>query len=112
MISWICLITCVIFVIAIGALLFFYSIAEESWKITCLGVIVFLIGIVGMLGVPEDTSQYISAMPIAYNSTQTVFATNKDNIIVDGIYPDGKYMLILDGKDVLVVWQAVNGGVE
>lgn len=57
----------------------------------------------------ETTSEYIPAEPIAYNSTQTVFATDKGNIIVNGVYPDGVYMLDMDGDTVLVVWKAVEG---
>ena len=52
---------------------------------------------------------HIPAEPIAHNSTQTVFATDKGNVIINGVYPDGVYMLGMDGDTVLVVWQAVEG---
>ena len=56
-------------------------------------------------------TQYIPAEPLAHNQTQTVFITDEGTYIADGLYPDGTYLLTVDGKDVLVVWQAVDGEV-
>lgn len=56
-------------------------------------------------------TQYIPAEPLAHNQTQTVFTTDKGTYIANGLYPDGTYLLTVDGKDVLVVWQAVDGEV-
>lgn len=58
-------------------------------------------------------TQYLPAEPLAYNQTQTqtVFTTDKGTYIANGLYPDGTYLLTVDGKDVLVVWQAVDGEV-
>lgn len=83
-----------------------------------LGGVIFLI--VAMAGGFElktlrlnnsiDT-QYIPAEPLAHNQTQTVFTTDEGTYIADVLYPDGTYLLTVDGKDVLVVWQAVDGRV-
>lgn len=56
-----------------------------------------------------EYEMHIPAEPLAHNQTQTVFATDEGTYIADGLYPDGTYMLTVDGDDVLVVWQAVNG---
>lgn len=52
---------------------------------------------------------HIPAEPFAHNQTQTIFTTDKGTYTADGLYPDGTYLLTVDGKDVLVVWQAVDG---
>lgn len=49
------------------------------------------------------------AETLAHNQTQTVFTTDRGTYTVDGLYPDGTYLLNVDGKDVLAVWQAVDG---
>ena len=83
---------------------------EASWRTFFNGLIGLIIGLIAsFVPIMETTSEYIPAEPIAYNSTQTVFATNKGNIIVNGVYPDGVYMLDMDGDTVLAVWQAVEG---
>lgn len=56
-----------------------------------------------------EYEMHIPAEPLAHNQTQTVFTTDKGTYTVDGLYPDGTYMLTVDGNDVLVVWQAVDG---
>lgn len=83
---------------------------KASWRTVFNGLIGFIIGLMALfVQIREATNGYIPAEPIAYNSTQTVFATDKGNIIVNGVYPDGVYMLDMDGDTVLVVWQAVEG---
>lgn len=57
------------------------------------------------------TTYYLEAEPLAHNQTQTVFTTDEGTYLADGLYPDGTYLLTVDGKDVLVVWQAVDGEV-
>lgn len=57
----------------------------------------------------SDNTQYVPAEPLAHNKTQTVFTTDKGTYTVDGLYPNGTYMLTVDGDNVLVVWQAVEG---
>ena len=58
-----------------------------------------------------EYEMHIPAEPLARNQTQTVFTTDKGTYIANGLYPDGTYLLTVDGKDVLVVWQAVDGEV-
>lgn len=83
---------------------------DASWRTFFSGLIGLIIGLIAsFVPIMETTSEYLPAEPIAYNSTQTVFTTDKGNVIADGIYPDGKYMLDMDGDTVLVVWQAVEG---
>ena len=83
---------------------------KASWRTFFIGLIGLIIGLIAsFVPIKEVTNEYIPAEPIAYNSTQTVFTTNKGNIIVNGVYPDGVYMLDMDGDTVLVVWQAVEG---
>ena len=85
---------------------------KASWRTFFNGLIGLIIGLIAsFVPIMEATSEYIPAEPIAYNSTQTVFTTDKGNIIVNGVYPDGVYMLDMDGDTVLVVWQAVDGEV-
>lgn len=76
-----------------------------------IGVAIILTVVVYVFVFPSDNSQYIPAEPFAHNQTQTVFTTNEGTYIADGLYPDGTYLLTVDGKDVLVVWQAVDGEV-
>ena len=83
---------------------------KASWRTFFIGLIGLIIGLIAsFVPIKEVTNEYIPAEPIAYNSTQTVFTTDKGNIIVNGVYPDGVYMLDMDGDTVLVVWQAVEG---
>ena len=83
---------------------------EASLRTFFNGLIGLIIGLIAsFIPIKETTNDYIPAEPIAYNSTQTVFATDKGNITVNGIYPDNVYMLDMDGDTVLVVWQAVEG---
>lgn len=102
---------CVAIVIGVGAVIVFCFWGDDTGA-TLLGLAVVLFGLMGVKGVDEysvSLNQYIPAEPIVYNSNQTVFNTEKGNIIANGIYPDGEYLLDMDGDTVLVIWQAVNG---
>ena len=103
---------CVLIVLIFSAKSMFSGACEDSWGTFFNGLIGLIIGLIAsFVPIKEVTNEYIPAEPIAYNSTQTVFTTNKGNIIVNGVYPDGVYMLDMDGDTVLVVWQAVDGEV-
>lgn len=85
---------------------------EASWRTFFNGLIGLIIGVIAsFIPIKETTIDYIPAEPLAHNPTQTVFTTDEGTYIVDGLYPDGTYLLTIDGKDVLVVWQAVDGEV-
>lgn len=89
----------------------------EKYFIDFLYLIIIALGAVGTFCLikfqDKDTydTTYIPAEPLAYNQTQTVFTTDEGTYLADGLYPDGTYLLTVDGKDVLVVWQAVDGEV-
>lgn len=100
---------CIMITFAIGGALLVFGFAEKESQGVVLGLILVVIGFATVVGSHFNNTQYISAEPIAYNSTQTVFTTGKGNIIVNGVYPDGVYMLDMNGDTVLVVWQAVEG---
>lgn len=106
---------CMIILIGAGIAIIIIS-TEDKESVTFLfGLILIIFGVIGFLGLDElvnnDNSQYIPAEPLAHNQTQTVFTTDEGTYLVDGLYPDGTYLLTVDGKDVLVVWQAVDGEV-
>ena len=101
---------CVLIVLIFSLKSILSGACEASWRTFFNGLIGLIIGLIAsFVPIMETTSEYIPAEPIAYNSTQTVFTTNKGNIIVNGVYSDGVYMLDMDGDTVLVVWQAVEG---
>lgn len=104
---------CMIILIGVGIATIIIS-TEDKESVTFLfGFILTIFGVIGFLGLDElvnnDNSQYIPAQPLAHNQTQTVFATDEGTYLANGLYPDGTYLLTVDGKDVLVVWQAVDG---
>lgn len=106
---------CIIILIGAGIATIIIS-TEDKESVTFLfGLILTIFGVIGFLGLDElvnnDNSQYIPAEPLAHNQNQTVFTTNEGTYLADGLYPDGTYLLTVDGKDVLVVWQAVDGEV-
>lgn len=109
------LIACVAIIIVIGAFCIFCGLEDDVGIVCIFGVSILLVGVLGGFELKElsynnsyDT-RYIPAEPLAHNQTQTVFTTDKGTYIADSLYPDGTYMLTVDGKDVLVVWQAVEG---
>ena len=100
---------CMMIAFAMGAVILAVGLAEKESQGIVLGLVLIIVGFVAVVENRFNNTQYIPAEPIAYNSTQTVFTTDKGNIIVNGVYPDGVYMLDMDGDTVLVVWQAVKG---
>ena len=80
-----------------------------KWYGFLFGVSLFFVGATGIGVLTENLSYYLPAEPLAHSQTQTVFTTDEGTYIADGLYPDGTYLLTVDGKDVLVVWQAVDG---
>ena len=106
---------CIIILISVGIATIIISIEDKEFIIFLFGLILTIFGVIGFLGLEElfgnDNSQYIPAEPLAHNKTQTVFTTDEGTYIADGLYPDGTYLLTVDGDDVLVVWQATDGEV-
>lgn len=101
---------CIITTIFIGLHHIVRGFYEKNWPKILAGVIYSVVATIALvLFFITKLEIHIPAEPIAYNSTQTVFATDKGNIIVNGVYPDGVYMLDMDDDTVLVVWQAVEG---
>lgn len=103
---------CIIIVLIYSVKSMFLGAYDASWEVFLSGLIGLIIGLIAsFVPIKETTTQYIPAEPLAYNQTQTVFTTNEGTYIANGLYPDGTYLLTVDGKDVLVVWQAVDGEV-
>nr|DAU22809.1 MAG TPA: hypothetical protein [Caudoviricetes sp.] len=107
------LVICIIIIISVGVATMIASIINEEIINFIFGLILSILGVIGFLGFEElvnnDNSQYIPAEPLARNQTQTVFTTDEGTYIANGLYSDGTYLLTVDGKDVLAVWQAVEG---
>lgn len=105
---------CVISIVLVGIFLLFTAAQDKDLGGYILSVVILLFGALGVCGLNDavkDRGNYIPAEPLAYNQNQTVFTTDKGTYIANGLYPDGTYLLTVDGKDVLVVWQAVDGEV-
>lgn len=108
---------CIFVLIGISIIVIFSGIATNEPIVCIIGVIFLIVAIMG--GFELKTSRlnnsidtkYIPAEPLAHNQTQTVFTTDEGTYLADGLYPDGTYLLTVDDKDVLVVWQAVDGEV-
>lgn len=110
-------IICISILISISIIVIFCSAANEEPVGCIIGVIFLIVTIIcgfelktSRLNNSIDTD-YIPAEPLAHNQTQTIFATDKGAYLANGLYPDGTYLLTVDGEDVLVVWQAVGGEV-
>lgn len=108
------LILCVSIIIVVGAFCIFCGLEDDIGIVCIFGAIILLVGILGGIELKDfyynnsyDT-EYIPAEPLAHNQTQTVFTADEGTYIANGLYPDGTYLLTVDGKDVLVVWQAVD----
>ena len=103
--------------ISISIIVIFYGVADEEPVGCVIGAIFLIVAIMGIFELKTSRlnnsidTQYIPAEPLAYNQTQTVFTTDEGTYLADGLYPNGTYLLTVDGKDVLVVWQAVDGEV-
>lgn len=110
-------IICISLLIIISIIVIFCGVTEEEPVGCIIGAIFLIVTIIGGFELktsrPNNSidTEYIPAKPLAYNQTQTVFTTDKGTYLADGFYPDGTYLLTVDGKDVLVVWQAVDGEV-
>ena len=106
---------CIIILIGAGIATIIISVEDKEFVTFLFGLILAIFGVMGFLGFEElignNNSQYIPAEPLTHNQTQTVFTTDEGTYLADGLYPDGTYLLTVDGKDVLVVWQAVDGEV-
>lgn len=102
-------IACMITIIIFGVIFIFASALGEDITITLFGLMISSFCVIGLLGLTElmgsNNSQYIPAEPLARNQTQTVFTTDKGTYLADGLYPDGTYLLTVDGENVLAVWQ-------
>ena len=110
-------IICIALLISISIIVIFYGVADEEPVGCVIGAIFLIVAIMGIFELKTSRlnnsidTQYIPAEPLAYNQTQTVFTTDEGTYLADGLYPNGPYLLTVDGKDVLVVWQAVDGEV-
>lgn len=100
---------CVAIIIVVGAFCIFCGLEDNSGIVCVFGAIFTLVGILS--GFELKDFSYVPAEPLAHNQTQTVFTTDEGAYLAEGLYPDGTYLLTVDGKDVLVVWQAVDGEV-
>lgn len=80
---------------------------EKEWLCMLISMVIVFVGVNGLIA--STTMVYVPAETLAYNQTQTVFTTDRGTYTADGLYPDGTYLLNVDGKDVLVVWQAIDG---
>lgn len=104
---------CICVTVITGAALAIYC-GYKGWIGVIIGFIIFFIGL-STLFLLEDgygSTAYVPAETLAHNQTQTVFTTDKGTYLADSLYPDGTYLLTVDGKDVLVVWQAVDNAAK
>ena len=106
---------CIATFIALSIIPVVLGVIDKKITNVLFGLVLIIFGVIGELGLAElidnNNSQCIPAEPLAHNQTQTVFTTDNGTYLVDGLYPNGTYLLTVDGKDVLVVWQAVDGEV-
>ena len=102
-------------IIILGLIFIYNNIITGKITPVLFGFVLLGFGVTGLLFVGKcadnNNSRYIPAEPLAHNQTQTVFTTDEGTYLADGLYPDGTYLLTVDSKDVLVVWQAVDGKV-
>ena len=107
----ICAIIFIVFIV-LGIVMFLYfGFVELKWYGYFFGVLSFFVGTTGFGCLIENPTYYLPVKSLAHNQTQTVFTTDEGTYTVDGLYQDGTYLLTVDGKDVLAVWQAVDGEV-
>lgn len=96
---------CVFIVLIFSLKSIFSGICEASLRIFFSGLIGLIIGLIAsFIPIKETTIDYIPAEPLAHNQTQTVFTTDEDIFLVDGLYPEGTYLLTIDGNEILAVW--------
>lgn len=102
---------CAMIAMTTGIVFLSAGLVEKIKKFIVVGFVFFIVGFAVVVMPSYDNTRYIPAEPLTHNQTQTVFTTDEGTYIVEGLYPDGTYLLTVDGKDVLVVWQAVDGEV-
>ena len=110
-VGFMCIIICIAFCVVTSISVFIAGIIEKEWLCVLIGSITLIVSVNGLLACNniEHNATYTPAAPLAHSQTQTVFTTDEGTYIADGRYLDGTYLLTVDGKDVLVVWQAVEG---
>ena len=103
---------CICVTVITGSALAIYCVCK-NWTGAIIGFITFILGLSTLFSLEDGYgfTAYIPAETLAHNQTQTVFTTDEGTYLADGLYPDGTYLLTVDGEDVLVVWQAVDGKV-
>jgi hypothetical protein len=105
---------CICVTLITGAILAIYCADSKKLIGTVVGLITFILSCLTIFSFDDGygSTAYIPAETLAHNQTQTVFTTDEDTYLADGLYPDGTYLLTVDGKDVLVVWQAVDNATK
>ena len=98
---------CAAICLALGLVATLVCVEEKEWLGILISVVIVFVGVNGLIA--SNTMVYVPAEPLAHNQTQTVFTTDRGTYTADGLYPDGTYLLNVDGKDVLVVWQVIDG---
>ena len=93
--------------LALGLVATLVCAEEKEWLCMLISVVIIFVGVNGLIA--STTMVYVPAESLAHNQTQTVFTTDRGTYTADGLYPDGTYLLNVDGKNVLAVWQAVDG---
>lgn len=104
-------VVCMIVTCVLGIVFLTTDVVKKEMEGVIFGLALVVIGFVAVVESHDYNNQYIPAESLAHNQTQTVFTTDEDTYLADGFYPDGAYLLTVDGKDILVVWQAVDGEV-
>lgn len=107
-------IICAAIIAILGIVIFVnFGLVELEWYGFLFGALLLFVGGTGLSVLTENLvdnpTYYLPAETLAHNQTQTVFTTDRGTYTADGLYPDGTYLLNVDGKDVLVVWQTVDG---
>lgn len=102
---------CITVTLTTGVGLIVYGVFYKNWIGAIVGFITLALGILTIVSFKEEynSTTYTPTESFVHNQTQTVFTTDQGTYTADGLYPDGTYLLNVDGKDVLVVWQAVDG---
>lgn len=101
---------CITVTLTTGVGLIVYGVFYKNWIGAIVGFITLALGILTIVSFKEEynSTTYTPTESFVHNQTQTVFTTDQGTYTADGLYPDGTYLLNVDGKDVLVVWQAVD----
>lgn len=102
---------CITVTLTTGVGLIVYGVFYKNWIGAIVGFITLALGVLTIVSFKEEynSTTYTPTESLVHNQTQTVFTTDRGTYTADGLYPDGTYLLTVDNKDVLVVWQAVDG---